>query len=85
MPQDNNTDRPVGLECPECGGQEFSYILRQVQFADAYETRDGTRSVEAYDQGPIVGDDINEEGLYCTECDDAYDMVELVPVSETPE
>ena len=66
------------LQCPKCGDKRFSYAVTQIQFGHAQEFGEGTRVVETHDSGEILGDDISENGIYCTGCDDYYDMDELV-------
>ena len=66
------------LQCPNCGDKRFNYAVTQIQFGHALESGDGTRVVETHDSGEILGDDISENGIYCTGCDDYYDLEELV-------
>jgi hypothetical protein len=70
------------LQCPHCDGQRFSWIQQRVQFGDAFETVDGNLIVESKKPGPGTGDDINENGLYCTQCDTSVPKPDLVTANQ---
>lgn len=66
------------LVCPECGTEKFSWNVTQVQFGRPFERNDN-RSEIGDKMGPIVGDDVTEDGLFCTGCEERFDREELVP------
>lgn len=66
------------LACPECGGVEFSVILKQIYTGPAYEFDDDRRDVEAHDAGPIFDSSIGESGLNCRDCGAELELEHLV-------
>lgn len=70
------------LCCPDCGEQEFSWAIKQVQFGNIHEFDGENRLSEAMDMGPVLDDDLNHKGPYCTSCDEHKDLDELVIVDE---
>lgn len=67
------------LACPECGGTKFSWILQQVQFGIVHEFDEGQYSEEGQKMGEVTGSDVEENGVFCTECEEHRDRDELVP------
>jgi len=68
------------LKCPDCGEQDFSWALTQVQFGNIHELDNGNRDGEGMDMGPVLDSDLETKGLYCTGCDEHKDLDELVAV-----
>lgn len=73
----NNHDTGI-LECPDCGYKSFSFVAEIIQSGDVQQSEDGTRSVHAHEIENVIGDDIDEEGVHCRGCNNAYDLDELV-------
>lgn len=69
------------LACPDCGEQTFSWAIEQVQFGNVHEHDNGDRHSEAVDTGPILGDDLEDKGPYCTTCDKHKELDDLVVVN----
>lgn len=73
---------PTPMACPECGGESFSWIIEEVQFGDVQTYDDGTFEEVGMKRGEVVGSDVEEEGVFCTNCDERRDRGELVPADE---
>ena len=80
MTFEHNT--PVPMTCPECGGRSFSWIIEEVQFGDIQKYENDTFEEVGMKRGEVVGSDVEEEGVYCTNCDERRDRDELVPADE---
>lgn len=80
MTPDKNT--PTPMACPECGGRSFSWVIEEVQFGDIQKYEDGTFEEVGMKRGEVVGSDVENEGVYCTNCDERRDRDELVPADE---
>lgn len=80
-------DEPTRMACPNCGGDEFSWITEQVQFGDVqYFPEHDTYDEVALGNGEIVGmarlnppGADEDEDLFCTDCDRYLSHDELVP------
>lgn len=68
------------LACPECGNERFSWIIHQVQFGEVHRFANGHIDVEATKNGPITDSDIDENGVFCVNCQEFRTYDELVPV-----
>lgn len=66
------------LLCPDCHDGRFSVVLEQIAFGDMHEFGSGNRDFEVLDMGEVIGDDIDDNGVYCTTCDKLVDVDELV-------
>ena len=73
---------PTHMACLECGGRSFSWIIEEVQFGDVQKYDDGTVEEVGMKRGEVVGSDVENEGVYCTNCDERRDRDELVPTDE---
>jgi formate-dependent nitrite reductase cytochrome c552 subunit len=73
---------PTPMVCPECSGRSFSWIIEEVQFGDIQKYDDGTFEEVGMKRGEVVGSDVENEGVYCTNCDECRDRDELVPADE---
>lgn len=73
------------LACSDCGGESFSWMLKQVQFGSVHEFDSGKRDGEGMKLGPVVDSDIHEAGPWCTECDEHKDIDSLVVTDEDDE
>jgi predicted nucleic acid-binding Zn-ribbon protein len=80
MTSEKNT--PVPMACPQCGGRSFSWVIEEVQFGDIQKYEDGTFEEVGMKRGEVVGSDVEDEGVYCTNCDERRDRDELVPADE---
>jgi hypothetical protein len=72
------------LACPGCGGTRFSWILRQVQFGTVHNF-DGTYAEEGTKRGPVTGSDVDENGVFCVNCQKNRNHDDLVPYEEDEE
>jgi hypothetical protein len=68
--------------CPECHGSRFSWEFTNIQFGEVYETVDGNFYEEALSNGPAVGSNVEEDGVFCTTCEEFRNREELVPEEE---
>lgn len=71
------------LVCPECLEGHFSVALTQIAFGDMHEFENGHRDFETLDMGEVIDDDIDENGAYCTTCDEFREPDELVKAAFT--
>lgn len=76
------SDQSTEMACPECGETKFSWVLREVQFGTVHRFPDGNFSEEGMKRGEVVGSDVEENGVFCTTCEEFRDRNELVPVEE---
>jgi len=76
--------KPTPMACPECGGQSFSWIIEEVQFGDVQKYDDDTYTEIGMKRGEVIGSDVEEEGVFCTNCEERRDRDELVPADEVP-
>lgn len=67
------------LVCPECRNARFSWKFTNIQYGEVYQTVDGKLYEEMSKNGPGVGDDIDENGVFCVTCGEFRDRDELVP------
>jgi hypothetical protein len=70
------------LQCPDCGNEQFSWIIEQVQFGNMHEFDNGQRDGEGMKMGSVTGSDLFEKGPWCTECDEHKDVDELVVAND---
>ena len=71
-------------ECPDCGGDRFSWLVTDVQVGPimAMENEDGshTQSHIPQDNGPVVSSETDP--VMCTNCDEEIDADDLVFVKD---
>lgn len=72
------------LACPDCGGVSFSWIVSHVQFGTVQRVNTGQYSEVGKKMGPITGSDVDENGVFCTTCNEHRNRDELVPTDEAP-
>lgn len=82
MKRETTKREPTVLACPECGEPSFSWIVEQVQFGTVSQYDDGSMIEEGMKMGEIVDDDVEENGVFCTTCDEFRERDELVPHEE---
>ena len=70
--------QPTELVCPDCGGRKFSWILEIVQFGSVLKDGGDNIYEEGWKFGEVVGDDVEEHGLFCTGCHSEFEREELV-------
>jgi predicted nucleic acid-binding Zn-ribbon protein len=70
------------LVCPDCGEDEFSYIVEEVQFGTVHEYDNGYRDVVMHANGDVKGTDIDENGVFCTDCNEFKEIDDLEPKVE---
>jgi hypothetical protein len=73
------SDTSEFLACPECLGKRFSWIIHQVNFGNVHRFPNGHVDVEAVKTGAVTGSDIDENGVFCVECNESRTYDELVP------
>lgn len=82
MNRETTSREPTLLVCPKCREPSFSWIVEQVQFGTVHRYDDGTLYEEGMKMGEIVDDDVDENGVFCTTCDERRERDELVPAGE---
>lgn len=70
------------LRCPDCGGQRFSWILKQVQIGNIHQFDNGTIDGEGMEMGEVIGSDLSEKDPWCIKCAEHKRLVYLEVVDE---
>jgi len=65
------------LQCPDCGGKSFNWILEIVQKGSVHKYDDGSIDGEGMELGEVVGSDMHD-GVWCQKCDDMKALENLV-------
>ena len=77
------------LVCPDCGTPRFSWIVEQVQFGHVHQFENNAgpphRDAEGMKMGEVVDTDIEENGVWCQECDGFVELDDLVTEAEYEE
>lgn len=69
------------LACPECGETSFSWIVHQVQFGIVHQFDADQYSEEGRKMGEITNSDVDENGVFCTTCEESRRHEDLVPAN----
>lgn len=69
----------IDLVCPDCGGKKFSWKATVIQFGSVLEFDGDSRIGEAWENGEVVNATDHDEGVFCVNCEEMYDIEALVP------